>query len=81
VQLLEAGYMAEGLPCYPPPHADTLQEKSGSCHFGRGLFLEGLIMTMVCLSLTQNTEPLFAFIAKIKYKTDCAPAGSCTKFL
>lgn len=81
-QLLERGRAAEGLPCYqPPPHIDTFQEKSGSLHFGRSLFLEGLIMSVVRLSLTQNTDPLFVFIGKIKYKTGSAPAGSCTKRL
>lgn len=74
--------MTEGLPHhYPSPRADTFQEKSGSHHFGRGLFLEGLIMSMVRLSLIQNTDPLFAFIGRIKYKTGVAPAGSCTKRL
>lgn len=59
----------EGLPHYhPPPRADTFQEKSGSHHFGRGLFLEGLIMSVVRLSLIQNTDPLFVFIGRIKYK-------------
>lgn len=38
-------------------------------------------MSMVCLSLAQNTDPLFAFIGKIKYKTGSAPAGSGTKRL
>lgn len=74
--------MTEGLLYYhPPPRADTFQEKSGSHHFGRGLFLEGLIMSMVRLSLIQNTDPLFVFIGRIKYKTGLAPAGSCTKRL
>lgn len=75
--------MTEGLPHYHPPHPALIlsRKKSGSHHFGRGLFLEGLIMSVVRLSLIQNTDPLFVFIGRIKYKTGLAPAGSCTKRL